>query len=95
MRAVWKANLWRSAKKRARLGGIEMNPPEKCPYCNDSYIVKCGHIYTDKSCWQKYKCKACNRYFNQRVEKPIKKVLYDRETFEYKNHQVLHLGIPA
>ena len=88
MRTVWKADLWRSAKKRAGLGGIEMTPPEKCPYCSDAYIVKCGHIYTHKTCWQKYKCKTCNRYFTQQVERPIKKLLYNPETFEYQSKPI-------
>jgi transposase len=90
MQTVWKASFWRLAKKRARLGGFAMNPPEKCPHCNSAHITAHGRTYSKATptCTHRFFCHDCKKYFSQNEPAPIRKKEIDLENFEYQNQPV-------
>lgn len=92
VQTVWKASLWRLAKKRSGLGGITMNPPEKCPHCNSSHVIKFGFVYTNfgKTKQQRYRCEDCKRKIlgGEKTETPLKKALPNLNEFKYQEKQI-------
>jgi len=96
MQAVWKAGLWRLAKERAGLGGVAMNPPEKCPRCGSFHIIKWGSKYFRELDIkkQRYKCVDCKSffYFGENIPQRRINVL---EGFEYKDKLIPEINWTA
>jgi len=72
---VWKASLWRAAKKRAGLGGVTMTDQEilVCKHCNSHNVVKRGFARSKISGLQtqQWRCNDCGKYMNAKEKSPV------------------------
>jgi transposase/transcriptional regulator NrdR family protein len=92
MHTVWKARVWRLAKKRARLGGTQMTEASECPRCGSTHISKAGYRFSNegKTARQRYRCLDCQKWFlAEYIENPQvpKKKVHLRD-FKYQDQPI-------